>query len=90
MTPGYALKLGLKVCPTNGRAQKIDESTPETFEIVLASFQVEDKLGKARFFQEMLLLADFSVEVVLEMPFLTLSNTDIYFARKKLTWRWQH
>ena len=87
MTPGYASKLGLKVRPTDVGAQKIDGSTLETFGMVLASFQVEDTLGRARFFQETFLLADLSVEVVLGMPFLTLSNADIKFAQKKLTWR---
>ena len=38
MTPGYALKLGLKVRPTDVGAQKIDGSTLETFGMVLASF----------------------------------------------------
>ena len=87
MTPGYALKLGLKVRPTDVGAQKIDGSTLETFGMVLASFQVEDTLGRARFFQETFLLADLSVEVVLGMPFLTLSNANIQFAQKELTWR---
>ena len=87
MTLGYVLKLGLKVRPTNVGAQKIDSSTLETFEMVLASFQVENTLGKARFFQETFLLADLGVEIVLEMPFLTFNNTDIKFAQKKLTWR---
>ena len=50
MTPGYASKLGLKVRPTDVGAQKIDGSTLETFGMVLASFQVEDKLGRSRFF----------------------------------------
>ena len=50
MTPAYALKLGLRACHTNGRAQKIDGSTLQTFGMVLASFQVEDKLEKARLF----------------------------------------
>lgn len=45
--------------------------------MVLASFQVEDKLGRARFFQEIFLLADISVEMVLGMPFLTVNNADI-------------
>ena len=85
MTPGYALKLGLKVRPTNVGTQKIDGSILETFEIVLASFQVEDVLEKARFFQEAFLLADLNIEVVLRMPFLTLSNINIQFAQKKLT-----
>ena len=55
------------------------------FGIVLTSFQVEDKLGKARFFQETFLLADLSIEVVLGMLFLTLSNIDTQFARKEPT-----
>ena len=38
MTLGYALKLGLKVRPTNIKVQKIDGFTIETFEIVLANF----------------------------------------------------
>ena len=80
MTLGYVLKLGLKVRPTNVKAQKIDGSTLQTFEMVLASFQVEDTLRRARFFQKTFLLADFSVEVVLGMPFLTLTNADIKFA----------
>ena len=50
MTPAYVLKLGIKVHPTDVSAQKIDGSTFETFGMVLASFQVEDKLGKAQFF----------------------------------------
>ena len=87
MTPGYASKLGLKVRPTDVGAQKIDDSILETFEIVLASFQVKDKLRKPRFFQETFLLIDLNVKVVLGMPFLTLSNANIQFAQKKLTWR---
>ena len=79
MTLGYALKLGLKVRPTDVGAQKINGSTLETFGMVLASFQIEDKLGKPRFFQETFLLADFSVEVVLGMPFLTFNNANIQF-----------
>ena len=55
--------------------------------MVLASFQVEDKLESARFFQETFLLANISAEVVLDMLFLTLSNADIQFVEKKLTWR---
>ena len=87
MTPGYASKLGLKVRPTDVEAQKIDSSTLKMFGMVLASFQVENKLERPRFFQKTFLLADLSMEVVLRMPFLTLSNANIQFAQKKLTWR---
>lgn len=47
ITPTYALKLGLKIRHTNVRAQKIDNFTLKTFEMVLASFQLEDKQGRA-------------------------------------------
>ena len=55
--------------------------------MVLISFQVKDKLGKARFFQKTFLLDNVSMEVVLRISFLTLSNANIQFAEKKLTWR---
>ena len=87
MSPAYAAKLGLKVQKTDIGAQKIDGSTLETFGMILADFQVEDKLGRARFFQETFLLADISTEVVPGMPFLTLSNANVQFVEKKLTWR---
>ena len=55
--------------------------------IVIAGFKVEDKLGRARFFQESFLLAETSMEVVRRMLFLTFSNANIQFAEKELTWR---
>ena len=70
---------------TNVKAQKIDGFTFQMFGMVLASFQVEDKLGRARFFQETFLFTDISIEVVLGMSFLTLSNADVQFVEKKLT-----
>ena len=84
MMLAYALKLGLKICRINVGAQKIDGSILKTFGIVLASFQVEDKLGKIRFFQETFLLADINMEVVLGILFLILSNADIQFTEREL------
>ena len=76
----YVSKLDLKLCRTNVRVQKIDSSTFETIEIVLAGFQVKDTLKRARFFYKMFLLVDVNIEIVLEMPFLTFSNADMKFA----------
>ena len=87
MISAYASRLGLRVYCINIVAQKIDGSTLKIFRMVLASFQVEDKLGRAWFFQETFLLADISAEVVLNMPFLTFSNADIQFVEKELIWR---
>ena len=80
ITLEYILKLGLKICPINIKAQNIDGFILKTFGIVLASFQVENKLEKSRFFHETYLLADLSIKMVLEMSFLTLSNANIQFA----------
>ena len=53
--------------------------------MIIAGFQIIDKLGRARSFQEPFLLTDTSMKMVLRMPFLTFSNADIQFAEKKLT-----
>ena len=87
MSPAYAERLGLKTRKTNVGAQKIDSSALETFGIVIADFQVEDKGGRTRFFQETFLVADTKFEVVLGMPFLKISNTDVAFGEGTLTWK---
>lgn len=87
MSPAYTSKLGLRIYHTNVGAKKIDGSTFETFRMVLANFQVENKLRRTCFFQETSLLADIRVQVVLKMPFLTFGNANIKFAKKELTWR---
>ena len=79
MTPTYIAKLGLKIPHTDVGAWKIDGSTLEIFGMVLASFQVEDKLDQAQFFQKTFLLVDISVEAVLEILFLTFSKADVSF-----------
>ena len=85
MSPAYAERLGLKTRKTNVGAQKIDGSALETFGMVIADFQVEDKGGRSRFFQETFLVADTKLEVILGMPFLKLSNTDVSFGEGTLT-----
>ena len=87
MSPAYAKKLGLKTRKTNVRAQKIDGSAVETFGMVIADFQIEDKGGRPRFFQETFLVTNTKFEVVLEMFFLKISNADIVFDKKTLTWK---
>ncbi len=80
-------KLGLVTRKTYVGAQKIDGSALVTYGMVIAGFSLQDKLGTARFFEETFLLADTSIEVVLEMPFLALSDGDVCFAGKELSWR---
>ncbi len=44
--------------------------------MVVSTFSVSDKDGRERFFEESLLLADVKPDIVLRMPFLTMSNAD--------------
>lgn len=83
----YPSKISFQVHQIDIGAQKLNSSIFKTFEMILASFQVEDKLGKACFFQKTFLLTDISIEMVLKMLFITFSNVDIQFAKKKVSWR---
>ena len=46
----FAQKVGLYIRKTNVGAQKIDDSGLETFEIVIADLEMENKIGRSRFF----------------------------------------
>ena len=50
MTSAYAKKLDLRAQKTDVAAQKIDKSSLDMFGMVIANFQVIDKLGRAQFF----------------------------------------
>ncbi len=86
MSQDFAQQLGLKICKTNIGAQKIDGTTLETYRMVVSTFSV-DKDEKERFFEESFLLSDVSPDIVLEMPFLTMSNANIDFQARDLQWR---
>ena len=77
MIPAYSAMLDLKIFSTAVRAQKIDRFLLKIFRIVIASFQIKDKLGRDWFFQETFLLANISMEMILRILFLTLGNEDI-------------
>ena len=85
MSPAYAKRLGLKTRKTNVGAQKINGSTLETFGMVIADFQVENKGNRPRFFQETFLMTDTKLEVIQGMLFLKISNANIVFNEEILT-----
>ncbi len=84
ISQAFAQQLGLKICKINVGAQKIDSTTLETYKMVVSTFSVSDKDRKERFFEESFLLADVSPDIVLGMPFLTMSNTDVDFQARDL------
>lgn len=83
MTPIYIVKLGLVIWITDVGDQKIDGLLLVICRILLIGLSVQDKLRKVRFFEKTFLFANTSIEVVLGMPFLTLSNVDVQFIEKK-------
>lgn len=73
----FTANLGLSSQPTGIGAQKIDNSGLKTYDMVIVGFSIQDMSDKIRFLEETFLLADNSMEVVLEMPFLAFSNIGI-------------
>lgn len=55
--------------------------------MIIIWFLIQNKVKKVRFFEKTSLLADISMEVVLEMHLLILGNADIPFDQKSFTWR---
>ena len=46
----YPQKLGLKILKTNIEAQKMNSSTLEVFEMMIADFQIKNKIDQSKFF----------------------------------------
>ena len=47
--------------------------------MVVSTFSMSDKNSRERFFEKNVLLAEVQPEIVLGMPFLTISNADVNF-----------
>ena len=77
--------LSLKVRITDVSAQKIDRSSVAIYGIVIAAFQVVNKLDRSRFFQESFLSTNISIQLILSMLFVIFSNADMQCVEKKLT-----
>ena len=87
MNSDYVWKLEFKIQKTNIGAQKIDSSILATFKIIIADFQIGNKASRPRFFQETFLVANTKFKVILGMFFLKISNADVSFDEKTLTWK---
>ena len=83
----FAKKLHLPIRPTDVEPQKNDGITLETFKMVVGAFSVKDKANRVRLFEEIFLVANISQEILLGMPFLTLSSADVDFLGRELRWR---
>ncbi len=52
--------------------------------MVVFTFSILDKDDKERFFEESFLLANVKSDIVLRIPFLTMSNSDVDFQARDL------
>lgn len=84
MILAYIAKLDLVIQKTDIGIQKIDSSILETYKMVIAGFLVQDRLEKVGFFEKTFLLANTSMEVVLEKLFFILFDIDIWFKKTYL------
>lgn len=87
ITPTYVAKLGVIPRLTRIDAQKIDGSLLKIYEIVTVIFFIENHFRRIWFFKKIFLLADISMVLVLEIFFLSFSNTDIKFNVEEFIWR---
>ncbi len=67
------------ISKTKVETQKIDSTILETQEIVISTFSMFNKDGRERFFEKSFLLANIKSDIILEILFLTMSNTVIDF-----------
>ena len=84
MSQAFANELGFFIEKTNVGAQKIDDTTLKTYKMIISTFSIFDKDSKERLFEKSFLLADVKPEIVLEIPFLTMSNVDVDFQARNL------
>lgn len=77
--PTFAKKLGLSIRSTNARAQKINSTTLDIKKMVIAVFLISDKGNQVRFFKEIFLVANVSLNVIFGLLFLILNDTNIHF-----------
>ena len=52
--------------------------------MVVSTFSMSDKDNRERFFEESFLLANVKLKIVLEIPFLIMSNADVDFQAQNL------
>ena len=84
MSQVFAQQLGLKIWKTNIGAQKMDNITLETYEIVVFIFSILDMDSRERLFEKSFLFANIHPNVVFGIFFQIINNTDIDFQGQNL------
>ena len=80
----FARKLGLVMQTTNVGIQKIDDTTFETYEIVIVVLSITDQVNNIKFFKQIFLMANVSPNMIRGMSFLTMNDANFEFLKRKL------
>lgn len=75
----YILRLDISIQKTDVKVLKFDRIFFKIFEIVIAIFQIKNKLEYFFFFQKSFLLANTNINLILELLFLFFTNENIIF-----------
>lgn len=88
MTLAFVIKIWLRSRPINVSAYKINSLPLRSYGRIMTIFLQQDNPKKIWSFKKTFLLINISIEVILEMLFLSLSNANIELIKlKKITWR---
>ena len=85
--PTFAKQLGLCIRLTDVGVQKNYGTMLDTNKMIVATFLMIDKGNRVRFFEEIFLLTNVSLEVIFQMLFLTLRGPNIDFLGWELWWK---
>ena len=83
----FAKELRVPISLTDVGAQKINGNTLNIYRMIVVAFSVKNKADQVRFFEKNFLVTNISLEIVLGIPFFTLSGVDIDFLGRELRWR---
>lgn len=65
----YGQELDFKIWKTNIETHKIDGSILETFGLIIADFQIKNKVNKPQYFSKTFFMVNTKVEVILKITF---------------------
>lgn len=82
--PTFAKESSLPIRTIDVRAEKIDSTMLDNYKMIVAAFLVIDKENQVRFFKEIFLVTNFSLQIVFIMLFLILGDANTDFLDWKL------
>lgn len=84
ISKAFPLMLGLEISKTNVKSQKINDTTLETYTMVVSIFSMSDKDDWMRFFEKNFLFVNEKLNIVLVISFLTIDNANVNFTTTDL------